>query len=454
MSIRRMMLFTLGGFFKSIISLFKTRVLNDGGTFEAETNLENQLNTLGSTLFDSASLVITPSGVKTSKLYSIKPSDGTGDLSVVRNTSATRIDENGNIVNVSANVARIDYSTGQPAILVEPQMTNIWANNNNTNGYLNNNKAIKQNIVSDAFGIGFNGFQYSFVGGETFLSSNYNIKTFDTRNLPIQRLSIIIKNPSSDFLGISFSGVEDVRFKFSTLEVSRPNNAYIKKINSDTYIIYIYTNVATGLQFSQVRVGFVQSLTSSTTVNGSCILGLGFAQGLSSGSLPNYDYLPIITNTGSVTRNADVISNTNVSTLIGQTEGTILIKGAQFNRGSVFRIRNNTNTSVNRMSIFGIDTGGNVEVGVMKNNVSVSTVYYLNVKKKNIIMVYSQNIFKVFINGQLIYQYNYPISTDFTAVLNTVEFGSLSENGTANFDFISLWKTQITDTQAIQLTTL
>ena len=317
MSVRRMMLFTLGGFFKSIISLFKTRVLNDGGTFEAETKLENQLNTLGSTLFDSASLVITPNGVKTSKLYTIKPNNGAGDLTVVRNTSATRIDENGNIVNVPANVARIDYSNGSPAILVEPQMTNIWANNNNTNGYLNNTNAIKQSVVSDAFGIGFNGFQYSFVGGETYLSSNYNIKTFDTRNLPILRLSLFIKNPSSDFFSIFFSTVEELRFKFSTLEVSKPNNGYIKKINSNTYILYLYTNVATGSQYSQVRVGFVQSLSSSTTVNGSCILGLGFVQGLSSGSLPNYDYSPIITNTGSVTRNADVISKNG---LIGISE--------------------------------------------------------------------------------------------------------------------------------------
>lgn len=320
MSIRRMMLFTLGGFFKSVIALFKTRVLSDGGTFEAETNLENQLNALGSTLFDSASLVITPNGVKTSKLYSIKPNDGIGDLSVVRNTSATRIDENGNIVNVPANVARIDYSNGSPAILVEPQMTNIWINNNNTNGYISNFSAIKQSVVSNVFGTGITGFQYSFIGGETFLSSNYNIKTFDTRNLPIQRLSLFIKNPSSDFLGISFSFVEEVRFKFSTLEVSRPNNAYIKQINSDTYIIYIYTNVATGAQFSQVRVSFVQSLSSSTTVNGSCILGLGFVQGLASGSLPNYDYLPIITNTGSVTRNADVISKTGLSGITSITE--------------------------------------------------------------------------------------------------------------------------------------
>ena len=120
-----MMLFTLGGFFKSIISLFKTRVLSDGGTFEAKTNLENQLNTLGSDLFNSASLVITPNGVKTSKLYSVKPNDGTGDLSVTRATTATRVNENGVIVDVPANVARIDYTNGSPAILVEPQRTNL-----------------------------------------------------------------------------------------------------------------------------------------------------------------------------------------------------------------------------------------------------------------------------------------------------------------------------------------
>ena len=103
-----MMLFTLGGFFKSIISLFKTRVLSDGGNFEAETNLENQLNTLGSDLFNSASLVITPNGVKTSKLYSIKPDDGTGDLSVTRATTATRVNEQGLIETVPYNL--ITYS--------------------------------------------------------------------------------------------------------------------------------------------------------------------------------------------------------------------------------------------------------------------------------------------------------------------------------------------------------
>lgn len=112
-------------YFSIAIKSFKTRILADGGTYEAESILEDRLQEITPNLFDAASLVITPNGVKTSKLYSIKPSDGTGDLSVTRATTAIRVNESGVIVDVPANIARIDYSTGQPAILVEPQRTNL-----------------------------------------------------------------------------------------------------------------------------------------------------------------------------------------------------------------------------------------------------------------------------------------------------------------------------------------
>ena len=112
-------------YFGIAINAFRTRIISDSGTYEAESILEDRLQELTPDLFDSASLVITPNGVKTSKLYSIKPNDGTGDLSVIRATTATRVNESRVIVDVPANVARIDYSTGQPAILAEPQRTNL-----------------------------------------------------------------------------------------------------------------------------------------------------------------------------------------------------------------------------------------------------------------------------------------------------------------------------------------
>ena len=56
-------------------------------------------------LFDSASLVVTPNGQKAGKLYSIKPTDGSGDLSVTRATSATRVDANGLVEIPRTNLA-------------------------------------------------------------------------------------------------------------------------------------------------------------------------------------------------------------------------------------------------------------------------------------------------------------------------------------------------------------
>ena len=55
--------------------------------------------------FDDASLVMIPSGTKTSKVYSVKPIDGTGDLAFTRsNDTATRVASNGLIEKVRTNL--------------------------------------------------------------------------------------------------------------------------------------------------------------------------------------------------------------------------------------------------------------------------------------------------------------------------------------------------------------
>jgi hypothetical protein len=66
-------------------------------------------------LFESASLVVTPNGTKASKLYAIKPTDGSGDLSVTRATTATRVNSSGLIESVANNVPRLDYSNSEVA---------------------------------------------------------------------------------------------------------------------------------------------------------------------------------------------------------------------------------------------------------------------------------------------------------------------------------------------------
>ena len=56
--------------------------------------------------FDDASLVMIPSGYKTSKVYSVKPTDGSGDLTFSRsNDTATRVNSAGLIEKVRTNLA-------------------------------------------------------------------------------------------------------------------------------------------------------------------------------------------------------------------------------------------------------------------------------------------------------------------------------------------------------------
>jgi hypothetical protein len=99
-------------------------VIADGGTIEALDCVA-----AASSLLQSASLLIIPSGYKAGVAYAELPANGNGDLTWSRNSVANRTQSNGNIVSVAANVPRLSYMYGScPALLLEPQRTNSLRN--------------------------------------------------------------------------------------------------------------------------------------------------------------------------------------------------------------------------------------------------------------------------------------------------------------------------------------
>ena len=58
-----------------------------------------------SSIYDKASLVLIPSGTKTSKVYSQKPVSGDGDFTFSRSTAATRVNSSGNIEKETQNLS-------------------------------------------------------------------------------------------------------------------------------------------------------------------------------------------------------------------------------------------------------------------------------------------------------------------------------------------------------------
>jgi hypothetical protein len=84
-----------------------------------------------SNAYDSASLLVTPNGYKASKIYSAKPTDGTGDLAFSRASTAMRRNSAGLWEEVANNVPRLQYPVGGgcPSWLFEPQATNLVSYN-------------------------------------------------------------------------------------------------------------------------------------------------------------------------------------------------------------------------------------------------------------------------------------------------------------------------------------
>jgi hypothetical protein len=77
-------------------------------------------------LLDKASIVLTPTGYSEDAIHNVKPSSASfGDMSLVKNSTSTRVNEDGLVVTNAKDIPRIDYSKGSGAILTELSGVNI-----------------------------------------------------------------------------------------------------------------------------------------------------------------------------------------------------------------------------------------------------------------------------------------------------------------------------------------
>jgi hypothetical protein len=89
---------------QEILDLYKAYVLANGGTLELESETLSKLQALGTDNYADASLVLMPSGYKTSVLFSERPMDTDGQIAFTRASNATRVDANGLVEKVRTNL--------------------------------------------------------------------------------------------------------------------------------------------------------------------------------------------------------------------------------------------------------------------------------------------------------------------------------------------------------------
>lgn len=249
-------------------------------------------------LFDSASLIVTPNAYKAGKLYSLKPSDGAGDLSVTRATTATYVDADGVIQTAGINEPRFDYSNGScPSILVEPQRSNLLLDSDgNLSTYPTKSGVIdsltKINSFSNAIYFDNNPSTiYAYKSASLVQGTIYTFSCFiemDDNSVPV---------PLTDFkIVISFTAVTSL------------SSYSIEHISNNTYRIsgYIDSTVNGNTSCGIVRYNY-NSLKKFK------VSGYQLEQGANATS-----YIP--TTSSTVTRNADVISKSVLSGITTITE--------------------------------------------------------------------------------------------------------------------------------------
>jgi hypothetical protein len=266
-------------------------------------------------LFDDASLVTTPNGYKAGTLYSIKPTSGAGDMTVVRATTATRVNSAGLIESVANNVPRLDYTDSTcPSLLVEPQRTNLvlyseqfdnaaWTTNASPTITANTTTAPNGTLTADTIAAG---------------GANSGVYQVPTVSVAVAyAFSVYVKN-------ISSSTAITIGCDLNPINATLIFNAVSGTITSVGAGITASAVTNEGNGWFRVFGTYVTTNTPNTFIvfGGGVMSFAVWGAQLELGSYPT-SYIP--TTSAAVTRNADAISKTGISSLIGQTEGVLFL---------------------------------------------------------------------------------------------------------------------------------
>ena len=329
------------------------------------------------------------------------------------------------------NIPRLDYSNGTcPSLLVEPQRTNLVTNSSAFSNWLNAGGTVTNNTTTAPDGTmtadTLTGLRYQ-VG---FGTNVYTFSCYAKANGGSGNFYIRVDAPATfQTLFDLINGVIDSVPIGYTATIKDVGNGWFRCTMTTPNITLVNAVIA----------------SSDYGANSTYIWG---AQ-LEAGSYPT-SYIP--TTSASVTRNADVVSKTGISSLIGQTEGALFIDTYIDNiEARTLNVLSYLKGTVVDKYITISNTGGVAFVDFPSINISSPSFGLTNGRHKFAI-AYKTNDFAFYIDGV-------QVGTASSGVPSACsEFGySYYASG---YDFplgvnaTALWKTRLTNTQLAQLTTI
>jgi hypothetical protein len=308
-------------------------------------------------------------------------------------TNGTFVGSNGLIQTAaSGNLPRIDFYGGSPALLVEPSAQNLALRSEEFNvsgtwGFVPGgtgaspsvtaNAAISPDGTQNAETVLLNRGAGNTIGDQSTLQQNITLATSGTYTF-----SVYVKATSSADIG---------------------KQIFLRIGNGGSLIAYTLT--ANWVRLTRTETGLASGSTpiqignrGTITADNSVSVDLWGAQ-LETSSVAT-SYIP--TTTGTVTRNADVISLTGATDYIGQTEGTLYWEGAinRFDRVFFALASGSSTTECVRLQTTSSETmqfivvsGGTIQANIQTSGAITRGQFY------KAAVAYKENDFVFFLNG-------------------------------------------------------
>jgi hypothetical protein len=413
-----------------------------------------------SAFYDQASLVVVPSGYKSGKIYAQKPLTTDGQLTFTRASTATRVNASGLIESVASGVPRLDYTNSScPKILLEPQRTQSIRNSTMVGAVAGSPGTLPTNWTQ---GNAIGGFTRTVVGvgvenGLQYVDVRYNgtaISTFG--DILLEGVNVTSANAASwtqsVYLKLIAAPNPPIATRFAFRQFNSGGTFLAVTTSSTITTTSSLSRFDRSFTTNQATVAFVQPSLFFDFTNGAAY---DFTVRIAAPQMELGSYATsfIPSTTAAVTRLADAASKTGISSLIGQTEGTLFLDAnisnlSQARRGILLYADINNYMSIQI-------TGTNllqflvVASGAIQANFTIANPQG-NVK---IALAYKANDFVFYVNGvQRGTDTSGSVPATSELYLGADQTGALQLAGGVNQTL--LFKTRLTNAQLAELTTL
>ena len=394
-------------------------------------------------------LALIPSGYKATKVYSILPSDGSGDFTFDRASEGTRVRKDGLIEEVTDDVPRLDWSDGNcPSLLLEAERTNdtTYSEDYTQTSYWGN---VIDVVATKDEAVAPDG---NFTANKIQANSGTNFKILRTNAFTITSgvtMSMFVKKGNNDY--IIFKAQGDYEFNLSTLQFNQSySNVGYEDYGNGWVRLYATTSSSVLSYFGIYLTD--SSFNQSWAASGNEFVYVWGAQYEVGDYVSSY----IKSNSGSTTtRLKDECINGGDSDLFNITEGTFFVDANNFGTPYLdFSMITLSDGSSNFVR-FIYETS---RIRTSVENGSIQQDYFItgvNDNERNkVAITFKENEFKTYLNGVL-------KDTDLIGVVptNLDRLNFASQSGTSRHFEGKVYDTRIydrvlTEAEAIELTTL